>query len=160
DLRSADQPTSGTPFRQIASAEAAAGRAIDYTVYGIARCANTLALFDDADALGVTYVEDIHCTTRHLDGVLTSVAQVLKRAEVVHLSIDLDVLAAGVAPGVSAPAAFGVPLEVVLAICELVASSHQLTIVDIAELNPTFDIDGRTARVAARLIDTITNALP
>ncbi len=159
DLRQADRPTSGTPFRQIANAEAAAGRAIDYTVIGIARSANTRALFNEADALGVDYIEDINCTARLIDSVLDSVTKVINRADVIHLSIDLDALPASVAPGVSAPAAFGVPLEVVLAILELLASSQKLAIVDIAELNPSFDIDARTARVAARLIDTITDAL-
>ena len=159
DLRQADRPTSGTPFRQIANAEAAAGRAIDYTVIGIARSANTRALFNEADALGVDYIEDINCTARLIDSVLDSVTKVINRADVIHLSIDLDALPASVAPGVSAPAAFGVPLDVVLAILELLASSQKLAIVDIAELNPSFDIDARTARVAARLIDTITDAL-
>ena len=138
DLRQADRPTSGTPFRQIA---------------------NTRALFNEADALGVDYIEDINCTARLIDSVLDSVTKVINRADVIHLSIDLDALPASVAPGVSAPAAFGVPLEVVLAILELLASSQKLAIVDIAELNPSFDIDARTARVAARLIDTITDAL-
>lgn len=77
----------------------------------------------------------------------------------IHLSIDLDVLPAATAPGVSAPAAYGVPLETIAAICEFLAASQKLTVVDIAELNPAHDIDSRTARVAARLVDTIANTL-
>jgi formiminoglutamase len=36
-----------------------------------------------------------------------------------------------------------------------VAASGKLLHLDIAELNPEFDIDGRTAKVAARLVNTL-----
>jgi formiminoglutamase len=45
-----------------------------------------------------------------------------------------------------------VALEVVEPILDLVAASGKLRLADIAELNPAHDIDGRTARVAARLV--------
>ncbi|HNJ77946.1 MAG TPA: formimidoylglutamase [Marmoricola sp.] len=158
DLRRAGQPTSGTPFLQMADAEAIAGRRFDYSVLGISRTANTRALFESAAQLGVNYLLDVQCAPRHLDRVAESVSEILSRNDAIHLSIDLDVLPAATAPGVSAPAAYGVALETVEAICHQVASSGRLALVDVAELNPNFDIDGRTARVAARLIDTICRA--
>ncbi|HNI70612.1 MAG TPA: arginase family protein, partial [Marmoricola sp.] len=120
--------------------------------------ANTRALFESAAQLGVNYLLDVQCAPRHLDRVAESVSEILSRNDAIHLSIDLDVLPAATAPGVSAPAAYGVALETVEAICHQVASSGRLALVDVAELNPNFDIDGRTARVAARLIDTICRA--
>ena len=54
-------------------------------------------------------------------------------------------------PAVSAPAGRGVSLESVETIVEAVLKTRQLAAVDIVELNPSFDIDGRGARVAARL---------
>jgi formiminoglutamase len=57
-----------------------------------------------------------------------------------------------VAPGVSAPAARGVALDVIEPIIDAVAGSGKLRLADIAELNPALDIDQRTARVAARLV--------
>jgi formiminoglutamase len=36
-----------------------------------------------------------------------------------------------------------------------VADSGKLLHLDVAELNPEFDLDGRTARVAARLVNTL-----
>jgi formiminoglutamase len=65
------------------------------------------------------------------------------------------VLPAWIAPGVSAPASFGVPLEVVQHVCDRVSASGKLALVDVAELNPPLDIDRRTARVAARLIHRV-----
>lgn len=160
DLRHADQPTSGTPFLQMAQADAEAGRAFDYTVLGIAEPANTRALFDTALALGADYVLDVDCAPRHLDAVLARVDEVVARVDAVHLSIDLDVMPAAQAPGVSAPAAYGVPVEVLEAVCHRVAASGKLAVLDIVELCPRFDIDARTARTAARLVTTCVHAAP
>lgn len=152
DLREEPSATSGTPFLQMAQAEAAAGRAFRYAVVGISEPNNTRALFDTAQMLGVRYLPDEECEAEH---VRNFVARFLDEIDVLYLTIDLDVLPAAVAPGVSAPAAYGVPLPVIAAVCRQVTASGKLLHLDIAELNPEFDIDGRTARVAARLLDTL-----
>ena len=136
----------------MARAEAAAGRELRYAVVGISEPNNTRALFSTAEELGVKYLLDEDCTAGGRAGLRGGVpAQV----DVLYLTIDLDVLPASVAPGVSAPAAYGVPLPVISAVCRQVAASGKLLHLDVAELNPAFDIDGRTARVAARLIGTL-----
>ena len=43
------------------------------------------------------------------------------------------------------------------AMCKALAASGKLRLVDIAEMNPYYDVDGRTARVAARLLDDMIN---
>ena len=90
----------------------------------------------------------IACVGRFVAGFLADI-------DVLYLTIDLDVLPAAVAPGVSAPAAYGVPLPVISAVCRQVAQSGKLLHLDVAELNPALDIDGRTAKTAARLVDTL-----
>ena len=152
DLRDEAAPSSGTPFLQMAQAEAAAGRELKYAVVGISEPNNTRTLFTAADRLGVKYLLDEESTP---DAVQTFVADFLADIDALYLTIDLDVLPAAVAPGVSAPAAFGVPLPVVTAVCHQAAASAKLLHADVAELNPAFDIDDRTARVAARLISTL-----
>lgn len=160
DLRQAERPTSGTPFLQMATADEEAGRTFDYTVLGIAEPSNTRVLFDTADRLGVRYVLDVDAQPTHLEEVLRSVDEILARVDAVHLSIDLDVLPAAVAPGVSAPAAYGVPVEILDAVCRRVASSGKLAVLDIVELCPRLDVDGRTAKTAARLVTTCVHAAP
>jgi formiminoglutamase len=152
DLRDEPVPSSGTPFLQMARAEAAAGRELRYAVVGISEPNNTRTLFKTADELGVDYLLDEDCSA---DAAQSFVAAFLAQVDAVYLTIDLDVLPASVAPGVSAPAAFGVPLPVISAVCRQVAASGKLLHLDIAELNPEFDIDGRTAKVAARLVNTL-----
>lgn len=152
DLRDAPAPTSGTPFLQMARAEAAAGRELSYAVVGISEPNNTRVLFDTAHELDVKYLLDEDCSAERTAAFVSSF---LETVDIVYLTIDLDVLPASVAPGVSAPAAYGVPLPVIAAACRQVAASGKLFHFDVAELNPEFDIDNRTAKVAARLIDTL-----
>ncbi|MET3369601.1 UNVERIFIED_CONTAM: formiminoglutamase [Jeotgalibacillus campisalis] len=152
DLRDEPTPSSGTPFLQMAHAEAAAGRELHYAVVGISEPNNTRTLFNTAQRLGVKYLLDEQCTP---EAVEVFVADFLAGVDVLYLTIDLDVMPASVAPGVSAPAAYGVPLPVISAVCRQVADSGKLLHLDVAELNPEFDIDSRTAKVAARLINTL-----
>ena len=152
DLRDEPTPSSGTPFLQMAQEETAAGRELRYAVVGISEPNNTRTLFDTADRLGVKYLLDEDCSAERVE---TFVADFVAGIDVLYLTIDLDVLPASVAPGVSAPAAFGVPLSVISAVCRQVAASGTLLHLDVAELNPEFDIDGRTAKVAARLVNTL-----
>ncbi|WP_448853209.1 arginase family protein [Corynebacterium frankenforstense] len=160
DLRAADRPTSGTPFLQIARLHGAGGPAaeahdFDYTVLGISKPNNTRVLFETAEALGVRTVldDELAAMTPREAGEL--VAEAVAGADHVHLSIDLDGLPAAVAPGVSAPAAVGVSLAHYRAMAAAAAESGKLRLVDIAELNPSFDVDGRTAKVAARMVADI-----
>jgi formiminoglutamase len=152
DLRDEPTPSSGTPFLQMARAEAAEGRQLQYAVVGISEPNNTRTLFNTAERLGVKYLLDELCTP---EAVEVFVAGFLTGVDVLYLTIDLDVMPASVAPGVSAPAAYGVPLPVISAVCRQVAASGKLLHLDVAELNPEFDIDHRTAKVAARLINTL-----
>lgn len=158
DLRVEERATSGTGFSQIADDERAAGRAMHYAVLGISRPSNTGYLFDRADSLGVRYLEDERCRIDQLGAVQEWVADFLDSVDDLYLTIDLDVLPAAVAPGVSAPAALGVSAEVIHAVVAQCAASGLLRHLDVAELNPRFDVDSRTARIAARLISTAVGA--
>lgn len=157
DLREASRATSGTPFLQIAGLR---GADFDYHVLGISRPNNTAVLFETAASLGVHTVTDEELLELSASAAGELVTRAAAHADVVHLSIDLDGLPAAVAPGVSAPAGLGVPLTHYRAMARAAAASGKLALVDVVELNPLFDVDARTARVAARLIDDIITALP
>ncbi|MXQ13128.1 formimidoylglutamase [Microvirga makkahensis] len=151
DLRLAPVPNSGTPFRQIAEFCSAHGTAFNYLCLGISELSNTTALFERARQLGVEYRLDEEMRPTDSAELRARLAQKLMAADTVYLSIDLDVLPASVAPGVSAPAASGVALEIIEDLVDDVISSGKLALSDIAELNPVLDRDDQTARVAARL---------
>lgn len=154
DLRQESRPTSGTPFAQIAEAEEAAGRPeLNYSVVGISEPSNTGALFDRARRLGVRWLTDMDCAESGAIGIAHFIAEFAAELEVLYLTIDLDLLPAADAPGVSAPAALGVDTPLVVAAVRAAAATGKLRLVDVVELNPAYDEQGRTARTAARLID-------
>ena len=151
DLRQKRPANSGTPFDQIASDCAERGLPFNYVCFGISDLGNTASLFAHAERLGVRYVLDVDMQEPQLPQRLDDLQQLLDAADDIYLTIDLDVLPAATAPGVSAPAALGVPLSVVEAMVQCVRASGKLRVADIAEYNPSLDQDKRTARAAARL---------
>ncbi|WP_165241828.1 formimidoylglutamase [Corynebacterium lizhenjunii] len=159
DLRTATRATSGTPFKQIADLIQADHPqnpgAFDYTVLGISRPNNTAVLFETAAELGVRVVEDTSLLDSPAGAAAIAADAAATSTAAIHLSIDLDVLPAAEAPGVSAPAGLGVPFTHIRAMALAIAATGRLALVDIVELNPTYDIDSRTARLAARLIEDI-----
>ncbi|SEM25701.1 formimidoylglutamase [Halomonas caseinilytica] len=148
--------SSGTPFSQIAEDCHARGWPFRYACLGISRAANTRALFQRARALDVLVREDRDVTPTRLNTIQRDLERFIAHCDRLYLTIDLDVLPACEAPGVSAPAARGVPLALLEPLIETVRDSGKLCLADIAELNPDHDIDDRTARVAARLIHLLT----
>ncbi|CAM3686218.1 formimidoylglutamase [Micrococcus flavus] len=157
DLREAPRPSSGTPFLQALRDADAAEHEIAYAIVGISEANNTRVLFDTARERGVTWLTDEQSQTADVTGVRRFVRAFIDAVDVLYLTIDLDVLPAAVAPGVSAPAGFGVPYEVIHACAAEATESGKLALADVVELNPSLDVDGRTAKSAARLIHTIVS---
>lgn len=153
DLRQAAVPNSGTPFGQIAEHCQAQKIPFHYFCLGVNETGNTRSLFERAERLGGEYLRDEELVSWRFSQVEQCLTKFIRPCRAVYLSIDLDVFPAATAPGVSAPAARGVPLpelEHLLTFIRSVAGDR-LRMADIAEYNPQYDIDGRTARVAARL---------
>lgn len=151
DLRAQSVGSSGTPFWQIANLMRQRGGAFHYWCLGVSRYSNTSALFERATQLGVQYWLDRDMSAAALPRLREQLARRLETTHHVYLTIDLDVLPGEKAPGVSAPAAYGVSLEVIEALADVVRACGKLRVADIAEYNPLFDRDQLTARVAARL---------
>lgn len=158
DLREEPRATSGTPFLQISRYLQERGEDFVYAVAGISVPNNTRVGFETADRLGVSYLLDEDCADP--TAVRAFVQDFLDGVDAVYLTLDLDVLPASVAPGVSAPAAYGVAFETVRAAMLQAARSGKLAGFDVVELNPRLDVDSRTAKSAARLINDVVTALP
>lgn len=70
----------------------------------------------------------------------------------VHLSLDLDVLDPGLAPGVSTPAPAGLRAPQAMACMRLLGQCGRVGSVDLVELNPARDVRQQTARLAVALL--------
>lgn len=155
DIRQSDVATSGTPFRQIAEHLDAHDQPFHYCCIGVSRFSNTAALFDRAEQLGVQVISDEDCHYKPWDTITEQVKSFIDQVDIIYLTIDMDCLPSSVVPGVSAPAAFGIELGFVERMVKLIVSSGKVKMADIAEINPTFDVDSRSCKVAARLLATI-----
>jgi len=142
---------SGTPFAQISHACFGPIK-FQYATIGINRASNTQALFNRAKALNTWVVEDKDINLNTLPAISEQLQQWMQDKKDIYLSFDIDVLPAHQAPGCSAPAALGVELALLLPLIEQIKNSGKLMLADIAEVNPTFDIDNRTAKIAARIV--------
>ena len=135
------KPHSGSPFRQ--ALEHPGGICSSYSVYGLARWSTARVHLDYLEDNKVSYCWDdeltlafIHDAFRGIEGTALC-------------SIDMDVIRSFEAPGVSAPAAVGVPLHVILHACFLAGQLSPIGSFDIVEVNPAHDIHSRTAKAAA-----------
>jgi formimidoylglutamase len=79
------------------------------------------------------------------------VADLDRTSDAIFLSIDIDAVTAGEAPGSSAAAPGGLRSREVIAIVRAVAASPRLIGADLSELSPPWDVQGTTAKLAARL---------
>jgi formiminoglutamase len=141
--------SSGTPFAQIRALDP---ERFDYLCVGYAEEANTQALVKRAQDWGVGLVRDHDLIADPLVAN-QAISELIARNDHVYLTIDIDVLSHFQAPGVSAPAARGVPLSTIEQIVGFVLAKAgaRLALADLVELCPARDQDGVTAKTAAIL---------
>jgi len=140
-----DQPTSGSPYRQLFDAG-----------------------LETLEVLGARHFEtttDYHTDLMHRGGSVTPaatlatdpttvVADVLDAvaADTVYVSVDVDVLDAAAAPGVSAPTPGGVPTHALFEAVRTAARDDRVAGLEVVECAPPLDEDGRTVAAAARIV--------
>jgi agmatinase len=87
-------------------------------------------------------------------GINATVKRIISKcgSSKVYLSIDLDCMDPGVAPGVSVPAPGGLfPLDLIYMI-KKISENLQLVGMDIVELSPDYDLNQNTANHASRIL--------
>ncbi len=160
DLRSIeDGANSGTPFYQIAEECEVEGTAFRYMCLGIRKDANSKLLFETAESRDVTFVENEHFSMHYLSHDLKIIQHFIREVDVIYTTIDLDGFSSAYAPGVSAPSPLGFAPDIVMEVLKIIIDSNKLISLDVAELNPSFDIDHQTAKLAAGLIHFIMHRL-
>jgi arginase len=81
-----------------------------------------------------------------------AIAHVTRETDGLHLSFDLDGVDPADAPGVGTPVPGGLSVRESHLVCELAARSGRLCGLEMVELNPTFDVQNQTGRLAVWLI--------
>ncbi|ROH96703.1 formimidoylglutamase [Chryseobacterium daecheongense] len=142
-------PSSGTGFWQIAQE----GK-IHSLHIGIQRNSNTLKLFDTAHQLGMKYILADELFFENLPSIYQRIDDLLNEVDVIYVTICMDVFNASIAPGVSAAAYNGIFVDAAfMHFYRHILKSQKLIALDVAEVNPSYDIQERTARLAACLVN-------
>lgn len=141
--------TSGTGFWQIAQEGE-----IHSLHIGIQRNSNTLKLFDTAHFHGMKYILADELFFENLPSIYQRIDDLANSVDVLYLTICMDTFNAAVAPGVSAPAYNGIFADAAfMHFYRHILKSEKLIAMDVAEVNPAYDIADRTARLAASLVN-------
>ncbi len=132
---------SGSPFRQ--ALDHTSGLCDGYTVIGLQPHSTARAHLDYLHRKRARYFWRGDLTLGLVDAVYA-------QAEGSWMvTFDVDAVDQAYAPGVSAPAAAGLTPNVWFAAAYEAGRCPHVTSVDVVEVNPTCDVDGRTARLAA-----------
>jgi agmatinase len=94
-------------------------------------------------------------------GINSTVKKIISKcaSSKVYLSIDLDCMDPGVAPGVSVPAPGGLfPLDLIYMI-KKISENLQIIGMDIVELSPDYDLNQNTANHASRILMEMISSL-
>ena len=151
DLRDFDKgANSGTSFNEIAKFCEKNNLAYHYYCLGVNKQSNSDELYAIADDLGVHY-----CFDQEMEKASDLIKQCIATCDYIYLTLDMDAFKSDFAPGVSAQAKIGLEIELVKDLISEIKASNKIIVADIAELNPRFDIDERTAKLAAQFIEFI-----
>jgi agmatinase len=106
------------------------------------------------------YVSPLEIIEEGLSKVAKRMISKCKTASRVYLSIDLDCLDSGIAPGVTVPEAAGLmPLELIFLV-KKACSNLPVIGFDLVELCPDYDVNHNTVNIAAKLLkETLASIL-
>ncbi|SHJ57796.1 guanidinobutyrase [Hymenobacter daecheongensis DSM 21074] len=150
DVKDKPEISSGTPFGKLLREGVLAGPR--FTEIGLHSNLNTKADIDFLNEQQVTIVPLAHVQQ---DGMPLYQERALRRATAAgpaFVSFDIDGCAEAYAPAVSAPSAEGFTPRQATQAAFLAGQNAQVRLFEVVELNPVFDRDNQTARLAATII--------
>ncbi|TVR20896.1 MAG: arginase [Anaerolineaceae bacterium] len=149
DVRADTPRNSGTPYRQLL--EGGFIRADGFFEIGYQPFANPPAYHD--------YLREKGVQTFPLAAVRGEALPALLRrllaesdANAVFWGVDMDVVRASDAPGVSAVNPTGLSGEALCTVATIAGAEERTRLFEITEVNPHYDVDGRTSRLASAAI--------
>ena len=149
DLRIAEGGNSGTPFSQIA--ELVGANNFHYCAVGIRKENNPKELIASANELKATIIPIEQCSNSNVKMVTKQLQAFINQVDYLYVTVDLDGFSSAYAPGVSAPHPIGLQPNFALKLLQTIVQTNKVISIDFAELNPTYDIDYNTAKLASYL---------
>ena len=88
-----------------------------------------------------------------------AIDRVWKNTDAQYVSFNFNVMDASAAPGVTATEPGGLELREMMRIAEMIGKKKSVTVIDVSELCPVFDVSGTAARLAVCVVTRIMAAL-
>ena len=151
-LHPSHRGSAATAFYQIAEAHQIEKRHLDYNCIGIQPAGNIRQAFDSAKKYKTNLIlaDELHQGLQ--EKCFDFVDRVVDKNELIYLSLSLDVFSPAFAPGVGSIQPMGLYPWHVLPLIRQAAASGKVVSYDIVEHAPRYDIDHRTAKLAATLV--------
>jgi len=150
DVRGDDIRNSGTPYRQILEG----GYLPPERFYEMAvkplMNAPRHERFVRERGVGINTLNSLR--EKGIRKTFNSILRENSEADALFWGFDMDSVRATDAPGVSAPYPSGLNAEEVLEIADIAGRDSRSNLLEISEVNPRLDIDNRTSRLAAMMI--------
>jgi len=151
DVRENKQRNSGTPYRQLLEENIIDPK--NFFELAIQPFANSEVYLSYLEKKKVTVVTLEQLRKKGVEKTIKSILQTNK-SKAIFWGIDMDSVRSADAPGVSASYPTGLTAEELLSIAAIAGSDTRSKVLEISEVNPKFDIDGRTCKLAALTITT------
>lgn len=150
DVRADSPRNSGTPYRQLLEE----GHVQPSRLYeiGYQPFANSQTYIDYLRDTGVTAYPLESVQFEGIVALLSRLLHTHKDAEAIFWGLDMDVVRAADAPGVSAVNPTGLSGDAFTRVGTVAGGDARTRLFEITEVNPTYDIDERTCRLAAAAI--------
>jgi len=150
-LKDGDLAHSGSPFRQMLESPASkldGGAFVEFGLQAHAVSASHLQYIADK-GMHFMMLDDIRAQGH---GAWTSAHSIASKSDSLYVSLDMDAFASAYAPGVSAPSADGFMPHEIASCIRIAGADPSLKAFDVVEVNPEFDVDNRTSKLAASMI--------
>lgn len=144
--------SSSTVFYQIAEAHKELQKRFDYNCIGIQHAGNIRQEFDVAKnyATKIVFADELHQGSA--EKCFDFVDRVIDENDMIYMSLSLDVFSPAFAPGVGSLQPLGLNPWHVIPLIRQIAASTKVVCYDLVEHVPRYDLDHRTAKLAAALI--------
>ncbi len=149
---------SGTSYRMLIDEQVLKGK--DFVEYGIQEFVNSREHLSFVRVSGAqVYTLTQIRSQSNAEAFMKAYRTATLTAESAYVSFDVDSVRSSDAPGVSAPTPSGLTAEEILECAYLAGSEPETAMIDICEVNPRFDLDGHTSKLAALIIANFLTGL-
>ncbi|HTR80010.1 MAG TPA: formimidoylglutamase [Bacteroidota bacterium] len=147
------QRNNSTAFRQILDLTHSPLTAMNFVQVGAQSFANAQEHYEELIDRGATVFTLDEVRKERMEKILELAYEIASNSvERLYFSFDLDAVRGSDAPGVSASYPTGLSAEELLKAAHFAGMRRKTKAIDIVEVNPKFDFDGRTAKLAAFVI--------